>query len=345
MTDDLPEKRTGHPYVMYDMLKDVPAGIKATIEQTRNAEVILEKGPFYFTGNGTAFHSAIAGAQIASSNDERIRFIQAYELERFWNPSGTIIAYSHTGKTKSTVDALRKHAKQNYTIGVSHYSGSPLMKYADKDITIGNSPDLSLCNTKAFFDNAFNAAILTSEITGIQAEVDEIADMISSAGNSLDSQAKSITDELNDIDSIFVLGAGPDYVFARESAQKLREATHLKAEGIELEEFNHGCTAVMDDKTLLVIACNDVVKERVSDIVRASREVKSKTVVLNGEGDITFAFDTPDDIRAKTLLNVLAAYFLGYHLAVGKGVNPDFLRFEDERYLKYDSIVFPPGAH
>ncbi len=346
MTDELPEIRKGHPYVMYDMLRDIPNGIAKTIEATREIEFDFGNRKVIFTGNGTAFHSAIAGAQIFGGNNDAIRFIQAYELENFWNPSGqTIVAYSHTGKTKSTVDAVRKHSENNETVGVSHYSDSPLLIASGTPVVIGNSPDASLCNTKAFFDNAFNAMILSASIMGTDADFNGISDHLNSNAADIEKQARSTAAELHDYNNIYFLGAGPDYVFARESAQKTREATHLRAEGIELEEFNHGCTAVMDSKTLLVIACNDVVKSRAGEIVRASREVDSTTVAINGSGDFSIEFDEHEIPAVNTLSSILAAYYLDYYLALELGVNPDMLRFEDERYLKYDSIVFPPGSH
>ncbi len=345
LTDDLPELRTKHPFVMYDMLKDIPAGIRATINIAESQDLPLDKPPYYFTGNGTAFHSAIAGAQSISNHDDRIKFVQAYELEKFWKPSGTIIAYSHTGKTKSTVDAVRRHRGLNMTIGVSHFPHSPLLENTLHQVVIGNSPDASLCNTKAFFDNAFHAMYLASRIMSRNVDMRAISGAIISAGDGMDQSARSLADKLRDIGSIYVLGAGPDIVFARETAQKLREATHLRSEGIELEEFNHGCTAVMDEGTLLIIANNRTVNGRVSDIVRASREVGSRTLVLNGDGDYSFNFETFNDGITDTLLNVLAIYYFAYHLAVKIGVNPDLLRFEDSRYRRYDDVIFPPGAH
>ncbi len=345
LTDDLPEKRKNHPFVMYDMLKDIPNGIKATINKTSDIKIDPAKKPFYFTGNGTAYHAAIAGAQLHDRKDGIMRFVQAYELENFYKPEGTIIAFSHTGKTKSTVDAVKKHRSRTYTIGISHYDHSPLFQVSDLPVLIGNSPDLSLCNTKAFFDNAFSAMIFAAKIYGEESGAESLAQRLVSQVPGIERQVKSIASVLDGIKSIFVLGAGPDMVFARESAQKIREATHVKAEGIELEEFNHGCTAVMDQDTLLIIANNAIVNERVQDIVKASREVNSRTLVINGNGDYTIEYERTGSIASDTLINVLSAYYMAYYLALRYHVNPDLLRFEDPRYLRYDSVVFPPGAH
>lgn len=345
MTDDLPEIRKSHPFVMYDMLKDTPNGIKATLKKVSTFESGNLHEPLYFTGNGTAYHSALVGAQILHSSDREWHTIQAYELEKYGKPSGTVIGVSHTGKTKSTIDAMKHSKKTARTIGITHYDNSPLAQISDIPLVIGNSPDASLCNTKTFFDNTFAVMKLASLYGGIDIDLEALSKHVASGIDQLDDPVRKIAVELKDVDDIFVLGAGPNYVTAREGAQKIKEATHIHTEGIELEEFNHGCTAVIDDKSLVVIIQTPTVQERASDIVKACRTVGTRTVVINGDGDFSLKTPDPADEFLTPVVNMVPLYYLAYYLAVSKGINPDYLRFEEEAYLKYDQVVFPPGAH
>lgn len=345
MTDDLPEIRKGHPFVMYDMLKDITNGLNSTVKVSETLSIDLSNGPFYFTGNGTAYHAAIAGSQVPDNSDHSVVNVQAFELERFWKPRGTIVAFSHTGKTKSTIDAVLRHKKNNYTMGISHYQNAPLMNQTDRGILIGNGPDYSLCNTKAFFDNALFSLILSSRIRKSEFDPEILIRIMDALPQQIENRVKEIAGNLSDVRKIYVMGAGLDYVFARETAQKIREATHIFAEGTELEEFNHGCTAVMDSETLLIMADNDVVDDRVGDIVRGSRVIGTKTLVLNGNGDFTIDFPLDDDPRVNVFSNILAVYYFAYYMAVKRGINPDMLRFEDRTYREYDNIIFPPGTH
>ncbi len=345
MTDELPEIRKGHPYVMYEMLRSTGKGIDSTQDKMDKFDYSLIKGPLTFTGNGTAYHSGIIGAQILSGSSADWRVIQAYELEKFSHASGTVAAISHTGKTKSTVDAIRKVSGNCRTVAITHYENSPLVEECDNSIVIGDFPDRSLCNTKAFFDNVFAVMSIASRYGGVETDIAGLAAKVKASVDSLDSVVKDIASDLGGIESIFVLGAGPDYAVAREAAQKLKEATHLHAEGIELEEFNHGCTSVIDDRTLVVIIESEIVSERSQDIVRACREVGTKTLVLNGNGDYTISTAATGNVLLDPVIHVVPLYYLAYHLALVKGINPDYLRFEDERYLRYDKVVFPPGAH
>ena len=345
MTDDLPELRKGHPYVMYDMLKSSAHGIRKTIDIMERLDYSFLGKNLFVTGNGTAYHAAAIGSGILTEHGRQWCPVQAFELEKYWKPMDLVMAYSHTGKTKSTVDAVR-HAKITArTAGVTHYRDSPLYLEADVPIVIGDSPDMSLCNTKAFFDNAFAALEVAIHFGSLDFDIWGLAGTVERELNRLEKQAQEISGNFSSIRDIFVLGAGPNYLVAREGAQKLKESTHLHAEGIELEEFNHGCTAVLDENSLVVIVDSPEVRERTAEIVHACRHTSTKTLVINGDGDYRIDFEKTGDIYADAITAMVPLYYMAYFMALIKGVNPDYLRFEDRRYLDFDNTIFPPGAH
>ena len=345
MTDELPEVRSSHPYLMYEMLKETPAGIRKTIDTMKNLDYSFLTDRLYLTGNGTAYHASTLGAQILWESGRKWKSIQAFELEHYYHISGTLASFSHTGKTKSTVDAVRSVPGDVKTVAVSHYANSPLLEASKFGIVIGDSPDRSLCNTKAFFDNAFAALEISKTFGDIDLDSSDFAYMIQKEINELEKPVEEITRELPELRDIFVLGAGPSLIAAREASQKIKEATHLHAEGIELEEFNHGCTAVIDESTLVIIINSPEVNQRTDDIVRACREVGTKSLVLNGNGDHSIQFESPSNRYLYPISAMVPLYYTAYYLALKTGVNPDYLRFEDKRYLDYDNIIFPPGAH
>ncbi|PYB68745.1 glucosamine 6-phosphate synthase [Thermoplasma sp. Kam2015] len=343
MTDKLPEVRRSHPYVMYDMMRDIPNGIDRTLSSMEKIDLSFLGDHILFLGNGTAYHSAYVGSQILDETARRHSVVQAYEYLNYMRSSATTIAVSHTGKTKSTVDAAIKARKTSITAGITHYADSPLSKAVDHPITIADE-DLSLCNTKAFFNNAFAALYISDYYGNLSYDMKALRSEIVKHVSSDDAEMKTISEDLDHINDIFVLGSGYNFPVAREAAQKIKEATHMHAEGIEFEEFNHGCTAVMDDHTLVILIEGQKDRSRGDQIVRASRYVGSTTLVINGEGDLSIYNDPPDEFSAS-FLNTLDLYYLAYYLAVRRNINPDMLRFEDRRYRDYDSTVFPPGEH
>ena len=346
MTDDLPERRNGHPYVMYDMLKSSKAGILKTIDIMEKTDFDFLKPPYCFTGNGTAFHAAALGSLIIPGNSHDFIVMQSYELENYSDFTGTVIGFSHTGKTKSTVDSVKKAGKTCTTIGISHYNNSPLIEESSMGIVIGDSPDMSLCNTKAFFDNYFAALEISKRISDVNINSRTLADQLHSVINGKENEAKEAAKFMgNRLRNIFVLGAGPSYYAARETAQKLKESTHIHAEGIELEEFNHGCTSVIDERSAVIMINSGRDERRASEIARACREVGTRTLSINAEGDFRVNIPEPERMDLFPVLAVGFLYTLCYYMALVNDVNPDLLRFEDKKYLDFDSIVFPPGAH
>lgn len=345
MTDDLPEIRKGHPYLMYEMLKNTPAGIRKTIEIMKGVDYAFLTDTLCFTGNGTAYHSSTLGAQILWDSRKDWKSIQAYELEHYHHVRGTLIGFSHTGKTKSTIDAVNSVGSDVKTVGISHYPGTPIIKASGYGIVIGDSPDMSLCNTKAFFDNAFAALEIAKAFGEIAVDTGAFASLIEEEIRKQDTPVSKAIEMLPTPRDIFVLGAGPSYIAAREAAQKIKESTHLHAEGIELEEFNHGCTSVIDDRTLVIIINSPEVNKRTTEIVRACKTVGTKTLVINGTGDQSIDVQLPENQYLYPIAAMVSLYYVAYYLALKTGINPDYLRFEDKRYLDYDNIVFPPGAH
>lgn len=345
MTDDLPEVRSGHPYLMYEMLKDTPNGIRNTLEILKKENYDFLSDKLFITGNGTAYHSSTLGAQVLWESNKHWCSIQSYELEHYHKVSGTLIGFSHTGKTKSTVDSINTVGRDVRKVGVSHYRDSPLIHASDHGIVIGNSPDLSLCNTKAFFDNAFASLEISSVYGNLGIDTTDFMNMITKSISDTENPVRDAVDALKKPRDIFVLGAGPSLIAAREAAQKLKEATHLHAEGIELEEFNHGCTSVIDEDSLVVIINSGEVNQRTKDIVSACKTVDTQTVVINGNGDQTLNIEEPSNSYLYPIASMVPLYYLAYFMALKLGINPDYLRFEDQRYLDYDNIVFPPGAH
>ena len=344
MTDDLPEHRDRPPYVMYDMIKEIPKGIRATMSVLQKTDLNFLSDELYFTGNGTAFHSATVGAQVLYGTDKKWKSIQAYEMEHFYPPRGTLIAFSHTGKTKSTVDALKKYRDQVRTVAITHFGKTPLTKAAENSVII-NSPDLSLCNTKAFFDNAFASLEIASAFGEIEYDWKELYSIVERQVNSSEREIEEISKNLGDVKDVFVLGSGPNLIAARETAQKLKEATHLHAEGIELEEFNHGCTSVIDKNSLVIIIDSEVDQKRASEIVKACEYTDTQTLVVNGEGSYSLEVDEVPMAAYFPFAYMVKMYYLAYYMALYRGINPDYLRFEDKRYRDFDNVVFPPGAH
>jgi Glucosamine 6-phosphate synthetase, contains amidotransferase and phosphosugar isomerase domains len=112
-------------------------------------EIDFRRGSVTVTGNGTSYHAGVLGFQSISDENKPWNHIQSYELENYKTPGNNIVAFSHTGKTYSTVQSIRKYPEK-FSVGVTHDQNSSLAQISNKSIVI-QEKDKSLCNTKAFF--------------------------------------------------------------------------------------------------------------------------------------------------------------------------------------------------
>lgn len=353
-----PPERKSHPFYTYDMIKEIPDGFSTTLQQMKNLPEL--KGPITFTGNGTAFYASVMGSQVLNLAKAPWSAVQGLELTHYASSAvkGMVVGVSHSGITKATVDPLQR-AKQSgaFVIALTHFPDRPISKVADRTYVIGNGPDKSRCHTKTYVDSA--AAVMKialeyarsygSALTAIQGEFDrDLLDKLALAVRDSEQPARKAAQELSSIKKMFFVGAGPNLVTAREAALKVKETSYLAAEGIELEEFQHGAWSALDRETAVIaVAPEGPARERTESLIGASRKIGAKTIVVSDgsfEADHLLRFpSTPEYL--SPFLGIIPLYFLSYFLAVGKGNNPDYLRYLDPTYWAARQIVFPPGTH
>lgn len=358
----IPE-RTSHPFYTYDMIKEIPKGVKSTLELIRESKLEFPSPErLVFTGNGTAFYSAQMGSQVLSLSRADWKVAQAFELTNYehWKQGGLAIGVSHSGITKSTLDALSL-AKSNgaHVVGITHFPDRPISKVADKTFVIGDGPDKSRCHTKTYATSA--AAVLElslklarpleGELDSIRKQFEnELTHKLESTVSSTEKPAREAARSYSKkISKLFFTGAGPNLVTAREAALKIKESSFLSGEALELEEILHGPWQVFDPETLvIIIAPSGPSQERARDLISACRKVGAKSIAVSDSSEL----DSDSSFRIPSIhehlspfLSIIPLYFFAYFLAVSRGNNPDLLRYLDPKYWSARQIIFPPGTH
>src|SRR5438552_3597892 len=100
-------ERTAHPFYTYDMIKEIPKGFEATLRVFANFSA-EPADQLVFTGNGTAFYSALMGSQVLNLSDRDWRAVQGFELAHYGSnvvagKKSLVVGVSHSGITKSTM--------------------------------------------------------------------------------------------------------------------------------------------------------------------------------------------------------------------------------------------------
>ena len=369
--------RTAHPFHTYDMIHQIPASFRETLRRTAGpaaAEAAnLADRPFLaFTGCGTAFYSAMLGQRFAgAASSDRIRSasVTAFELARYGprvDRSSAVIGISHSGITKTTVDALLgARAKGGRTVGVTHFTGRPIEAASDAVLLAGNGPDRSRCHTKCYVGGALASAQLALEwsvsagreprsgIEPVREAFESLPAILEETLRSLEKTCEELAANHLSRHAVGVFGSGPNLPTAFEAALKIRETSFLPALGMEIEDFLHGSWQSLDPRSLVfVVATKGRSRDRAYDLVRAARTVGAHVVAIVSHGDREVGdaadetLEVPEvDEIVSPFVNIIPLYLFAYFSSVRRGANPDLLRYLDPTVWRARQIVFPPGTH
>ena len=369
-------ERTGHPFLTYDMIQEIPAAIQETIEISSDrtgpiARRVKERLHYYFTGCGTAFFSSMLGSNIlwlADGDVVDFECVQALELgnHRSIPKSSAVFGVSHSGITKTTVESLQAvKSRGGYAVGVTHFAGSPISKVADETLVVGNGPDKSRCHTKCYPAGALPLTAISIELLEEQHKGkadrlhkirEELADLPRFAKKvlgSTESAMKELVEKNVGKRTVYFAGTGGSYPNALEAALKVMETSYVPAQGFETEQLLHGPWVSLDDSALLfVIATESRTHARSLDCIRAASSLGSTVVPLVFEGDAEIenvsrnSIELPRvDEQLAPYLSIIPLYLFTYYMSVRLGNNPDYLRYLTPAYWDARTIIFPPGTH
>lgn len=369
-------ERTGHPFLTYDMIHEIPDTIRKTLETfsqpCRTSEILKERDDFYYTGCGTAFFSAMLGASILSlAVGDRFKYecVQALELSHYHFPVGkTSVTFgvSHSGITKTTLDALTSAKAQGaYCVGITHFPNSPITKVADETLVVGNGPDKSRCHTKCYLAGATALTHLGLEVLeqrrasraanlqGIRKSLSELPQMASKVLSSTDQSMKELAEKHARKRTIYFAGTGASYPNALEAALKVMESSYVPAQGFQTEQLLHGPWVSLDTESVVfVMATEGRTYGRSVDLAKAATSLASTVIPIVYEDDQEMALICKNVIQIPSIdehlapfLSIIPLYLFAYYMCLQHGYNPDYIHYLTPAYWNARQIIFPPGTH
>jgi len=368
-------ERTKHPFVTYDMIHEIPDALQRTIESTSGqlgsiAGHLEDRSSFYYTGCGTAFFSAMLGSDILSVGREELRFrcVQALELSNHSQlaEKNATFGVSHSGITKTTLDALRRaKSRDGYTVGITHFGQSPINQVADQIVVVGNGPDKSRCHTKCYLTGALalteigidlldqRQAAQPKRLQRLREELLRLPQLTKNVLDSTESVMSDLAEKNAGKGTFYFAGTNGSYPNALEAALKIMETSYIPAQGFETEQILHGPWVSPDGESVLfVIATEERAIERSLDLVKAATSLGSTVVAIVKEGEREISqvgmnvIGLPEvDNQLYPFLSVIPLYLFAYYMSVRRGYNPDYLRYLTPAYWNARTIIFPPGTH
>jgi glutamine---fructose-6-phosphate transaminase (isomerizing) len=208
-----------------------------------------------------------------------------------------LVAISHEGTTRMTLEAVRSWRGPTWLI--TGTAESPLAAESEHVVVVTPEVEQSWCHTASYTAAVAAIAALRGE------DIAWLADAV----------AEALQQDVGEAPTgrVLLAGAGAAWPTAQEGALKLREGAHLPAEAHHTEQLLHGHLAAIDESVRAYVLDG----RRSADAVRALE-------VLGCETTLVPTVHPTVDIVFFQLLTLAAAE--------ARGVNPDVIRRDDERW-------------
>jgi Glucosamine 6-phosphate synthetase, contains amidotransferase and phosphosugar isomerase domains len=246
-----------------------------------------------YTGCGTSFHAAQTGGSA----------VQALEAVLSPPDADVLVVVSHEGDTPLTLEAARAFRGERWL--VTGKPDSPLGELCEHVVVATPEIERSWCHTASYTCAVATLASLRREdIAWLPDAVAEVLEVKNPAASKHERW--------------LIAGAGRDWPTAQEAALKLREGAFVAAEPHHTEQLLHGYLAAVDKSVrCFVLEGEGRAAERAHDAVAALR-------VLGCDVELMPTVHPVVDIVPFQLLTLA--------LAEARGVDPDRIRRDDERW-------------
>lgn len=305
------------------------------------AMIIYSAKNVYITANGTSLHAGLVASyyftDLAGINVNVVSSAEFpyYALENI--STGTVvITISQSGETSDVIKSV-KLAKQRgaVIVGVTNVVGSRLTLESNIYLPIGAGPEIAVPATKTFVSTLVALAMLAG-YTGLHTGVIESGDyreLVQSIREHADDVkrdlstyadiTKKISEKLYGWKDLYVASSGINYPIALEVALKLKEASIIHAEGVQLGELRHG-PLVLIKKDYPVIIIKPIEESAKELYKKAAREVLSKeglliTVTHDDEGYGELIRVRPTSRILSLMTTIVPLQLLAYNLGVKYG--------------------------
>lgn len=305
----------------------------------RAANAIKNAFGTYLVGCGTAGKVCMAASYMFSriaGMHVNVTFGSEFEnCKHFIKKGSLIIAVSQSGETADTLEAMtigkRAGAKLMTIVNVE---GSSMDRTADISIHIKAGPEKAVASTKATTAQMAILTMLAYACAGRLREGKKVLLEASSQINDMlnpryENHIYELARKIKNVESMYVIGRGPNYPMALESAIKLQEVSYIHAEGFAGGELKHGPIALISKSTpCIALVAND---ETHDDIISNAMEIKARGGFIIGvcprhEAVFDYWIKVPDAGAASPIVNIIPVQILAYQLAVLRKNNPDMPR-------------------
>jgi len=377
-------QRTRHPYIMYELINDIPERLKDTLKEQRDniREIAKELAKrnvkrIYFVGSGNSFYATfpakyaiekIAGIPTVPEEGFELAHYTIPNLSKFDALNYAVVGISLSGGTKACIDALKIASEKGaYTIGITGATGTPMEKHA-RVIVIpkGVRKDVPVrANTfpAASFVASLLAVTLREELRGkdsvstkLQEQLEKIPATVQKVINDVESTVIELAKKYVTDEDFYYIGGGPNYGTALDGALMANEMSRARPWAWEVEEMCHGPWSTLRRKSILVIiAPPGPSYHRATMLAHGVKECVGATIISlvrkGDKGEIVkysdHVIEVPEEVDEvfSPIVYDIPLLLFAYYRAVYGGINPDAHGMDRAGFELLPRIFHPPGWH
>ncbi len=293
----------------------------------------------FLVGSGTAGRVCAAGEYLFSTIAKK--HVNAEVASEFRNykhyltNKALMIAISQSGETTDVLEVIDiAKPRGAKVLSLLNVFGSTMMRMSDDFLMINAGAEHAVASTKATTAQLSLVTLLAYATAG---RLDEGKRLLLNAAAQVNDMLnpryeeyiKKLARKLKNKHDIMIIGRGVNYPMAEEAAIKLTETSYIHAHGFAGGELKHGPLALVEKGTpcIALIANDDTKAEMLSNAI----EVKARggyVIGVSPENNKIFDYwiRVPDAGNASPIANIIPIQMLGYHLALLRGINPDYPR-------------------
>jgi len=340
-------KKGSYPHFMLKEIHEQPKVAEELLHLLDNSDEVEQivtrmkaADNVYLVGCGTSYHACLLGSVYFGrlAGKATIPVVATQFIAQYGPTLGPIdvgMFVSQSGETKDVLNAIEvAEEKGTGVLGLVNVIGSTLMRVSEHHIPLGCGYEISVPATKTFTNQVLAFLYLALRMGGHDTDIlYEVPELMEKTMEATDGPAVELAKSLVDVPDLYQLGYGLTYPMALEGSLKLKEITYQHCEGMLSTEFKHGpLSAVEEGYPVVFVAGQEDVDLIVSGInettCRGGRAIvvgaEDSRLAANGDDFLTIPKIGSPEIEA--LLAVIPLQMLSYHLALGRGYDPDFPR-------------------
>ncbi len=287
----------------------------------------------FLIGSGTSYHACLTGSYLINELGGLCTYpmlsSRFSSFSKILGENDLVLAVSQSGETSDILDAVEcARGQGTRVVGMMNNAQSTLERASDFSICLGAGVEVSVAATKTYIAEVAAFYLMAQAMRGTmdrgRSKLIEAAGSMATWIPRWDEEAGRLAKSMKDSSVIAVIGRDLTYPSALETALKIREICYLPSLGLEGSELRHGSLALISEGVpCLVFAAQDSL-----GIVNSAREAKTRGARLIGitngdELEFDEQFVVPGSGDLFSVMGIVPAQLLAYHMAILRGNNPD----------------------